>query len=118
MINTKQKSFMLQDNSESLRELNRLLASGWAVNDTVPLHSTAKIIYLLVRKGSISDEDKKDKKLAVQALQNISEPIGYLRREAQKLGESIDGRGAVEFANNGMNISAMATDALKEINRV
>ncbi len=55
--------------------------------------------------------------IALNALKNIADPIGYLRKEAQKDGCQLDGRGAVEFANNGISISKIAEDALRIIDQ-
>lgn len=59
---------------------------------------------------------KKSKfEIALNALKNIADPISYLRAEAKRMGERLDGRGAVEFANNGNSLSKMAEDALRDI---
>jgi hypothetical protein len=47
-----------------------------------------------------------------QALQDIADPVGYLRRTMEP-GYVLDGRGAVAFAENAANLQAIARAALE-----
>ena len=53
--------------------------------------------------------------VCIETLRNISDPIEYLRKKAIKEKYSFDLRGAVEFTNNGMSVSCMATEVLEKL---
>lgn len=51
--------------------------------------------------------------IAIAYLERIANPIAYLETEARRNGETLDGRGAIEFANSGRCLSRIAEEALE-----
>ena len=56
--------------------------------------------------------------IAIQALHNIKNPIDYLRKEAEKEGNVLNGIAAMSIANSAVFLSDIAEKALNEINKL
>ena len=56
--------------------------------------------------------------IAIEALHNIKNPIAYLRKEAEKEGNVLNGHAAVAIANSAQFLTDIAERAIQEINNL
>jgi len=56
--------------------------------------------------------------IAIEALQNIKNPIDYLRAEAEKEGNVLNGHAAVSIANSSQFLKDIAERALIQIDNL
>jgi len=62
--------------------------------------------------GKMLIDGKTELEFAIQALEDIANPIGALQRYAEKQGRKLDGHVAVQLSNDPGYLKGMASDAL------